>query len=199
MKKRYGISWPYRTRNVYHHHDDRELKDEWQDEVYLHAAQIAQEYKYSNVIDVGCGSGFKLAKHFQSLNTLGLELPPQLEFLQNKYPNMCWQESDFDQPIQFESEIAICADVIEHLVDPDLLLQFLHSLNAQHYVLSTPDRSLLYKPWKRRFWGPPRNPSHQREWTFREFRRYISGTFKVLDHKITRRDQATQMIVCSRY
>ena len=196
MARRFGISWPYRSRTEYHHHDDRDLTDEWQKEVYEHAANLAHSNDYKNILDVGCGSGFKLVQFFEGFNTLGLELACNLDFLKSKYPQRNWGFSDLQATPDFQPDLVICADVIEHLTDPDELLSFLVRLNAGHIVLSTPDRSLLYRPWQKRYWGPPRNPSHQREWTSREFFRYISDTFEVVEHVITRKDQATQMIVC---
>ncbi len=193
---RYCIPWPYRARKNYHHHDDQNLKDEWQKEVYEYAATLAAENSYQTVIDVGCGSGFKLIQNFGNQDTLGLELDCNLAFLQQRYPEKKWGLCDYSQPPDFRADLVICSDVIEHVTDPDLLLDYLVKLNAQHYVISTPDRALLHKPWQRRYWGPPRNPSHQREWTSREFSHYISDTFVVLDHFITHRDQATQMVVC---
>ena len=196
MSRRFRIPWPYRSRNEYHHHDDQDLTDEWQKEVYEHAAALAEKYRYEKIADVGCGSGYKLVHYFEDKITLGLELACNLDFLRNQYPQRNWALSDFDHIPDFKPDLVICSDVIEHLVDPDDLLKFLLRLNARHYVISTPDRSLLFKPWQRRYWGPPRNPSHQREWTSREFLSYISDTFEVLEHVITRKDQATQMIVC---
>lgn len=196
MARRFGISWPYRSRSEYHHHDDRDLTDEWQKEVYEHAANLAHSNDYKNILDVGCGSGFKLIQFFEGFNTLGLELVCNLDFLKSTYPQRNWGLSDLQSTPDFQPDLVICADVIEHLTDPDELLSFLVRLNAGHIVLSTPDRSLLYRPWQKRYWGPPRNPSHQREWTSREFFRYISDTFEVVEHVITRKDQATQMIVC---
>ena len=196
MARRFGIPWPYRSRTQYHHHDDRDLTDEWQKEVYEYAATLARSNGHENILDVGCGSGFKLIQSFADNNTLGLELACNLEFLKAEYPQRKWGLSDFAKTHDFQADLVICADVIEHLTNPDELLDYLMRLNAQHYVISTPDRSLLYKPWQKRHWGPPRNPSHQREWTTKEFSHYIAGTFDVLDHVITRRDQATQMIVC---
>lgn len=196
MARRFGIPWPYRSRTEYYHHDDRDLKDEWQKEVYEKAAVLARSNHHENILDVGCGSGFKLIHFFEEKNTLGLELDCNLEFLNSEYPHRKWAASDFSKLPEFQADLVICADVIEHLTDPDELVDYLVRLNARHYVLSTPDRSLLYKPWQRRYWGPPRNPSHQREWTSREFFHYISDTFEVVEHVITRKDQATQMIVC---
>ena len=45
------------------------------------------------------------------------------------------------------------------------------------------------------FWGPPINPAHLREWTFKEFRQYVSQHFDIVDHRITNAAQWTQMII----
>ncbi len=198
LKKRYGIRWPYRSRNVYHHHDDMDLTDQWQREVYLHAQQTMIENHFSTVLDLGCGSGYKLMQNLGDFDTIGLELECNIAPLQQRYPHRKWQSCDLTRPISRTVDLVICADVIEHLVDPDQLIEYLQSIQFQRLIISTPDRSLLYRPWKRRYWGPPRNSTHQREWTFSEFSRYISGTFEILDQQISNREQATQMLTCIR-
>ena len=139
MARRFGISWPYRSRTEYHHHDDRDLTDEWQKEVYEHAANLAYSSGYQNILDVGCGSGFKLVQFFEGFNTLGLELACNLDFLKSKYPQRNWGLSDLQATPDFQPDLVICADVIEHLTDPDELLSFLVRLNAGHIVLSSID------------------------------------------------------------
>jgi SAM-dependent methyltransferase len=196
LKNQYQIRWPYRSRGVYHHHDDMDLTDEWQREVYLHAHQTMIENHFKSVLDIGCGSGYKLAQYLGEFDTIGLELECNIAALQQRYPQRRWEKCDLTRPISQPVDLIICADVIEHLVDPDQLIRFIQQTQFQRLIFSTPDRSLLYRPWKRRYWGPPRNSAHQREWTFREFSRYISGSFEILDHRISNRQQATQMVTC---
>jgi hypothetical protein len=43
--------------------------------------------------------------------------------------------------------------------------------------------------------GPPGNGSHVREWTFQEFNDFVSQWFKVEEHLITNKGQATQTII----
>jgi len=198
MQKRYQICWPYRSRSDYHHHDDMDLTDEWQKEVYLHGQHTMRQQGYRSVLDLGCGSGYKLIHELGEFETTGLELECNLARLRTRYPDRNWQLSDLGRPPHQHFDLVICADVIEHLVDPDTLLDSLLAIDFHRLIISTPDRSLLHRPWNRRYWGPPRNRAHQREWTFREFSRYISPTVEILDHRISNPQQATQMITCSK-
>lgn len=77
----------------------------------------------------------------------------------------------------------ICSDVIEHLVDPDILLSFLEKSNFKFLILSTPERDSVQMKQRGLLWdGPPVNEAHVREWNFEEFEQYISYKFKIIDH-----------------
>ena len=89
-------------------------------------------------------------------------------------------------------DIVNCSDVIEHVLDPDELLNNIKKIkNVKYIFISTPDRNLIYSE---RF-GPPYNTSHIREWTFEELKSYISKHFDVIDHVVTNRKQWTQLII----
>jgi len=70
-------------------------------------------------------------------------------------------------PVSADGVVVVCADVIEHVTDPVLLLQKLASAQrgAHALFLSTPERDLTYS---RAHNGPPLNPRHVQEWTLRE-------------------------------
>lgn len=92
----------------------------------------------------------------------------------------------------------ICADVIEHLLDPDELLRWLSSIPFKKIVFSTPDRSFLVNELRSSCeMGPPHNPHHVREWNFQEFERYIIQWFHIDQHIHSKREFWTQIIVCS--
>lgn len=199
MSKRYHIKSFYRHRKAYRHFDDTSNTDKWQREVYLAALELMKSNGFESVIDVGCGSGYKLIQYFKEYETLGLELPETLEWLRKEYPDHKWEASDFSIRGKYETDVVICSDVIEHLVSPDELLEFLKSIKCQYYVISTPDRDLMYREWKRRYrrhFGPPKNKTHMREWNFEEFGEYIGSHFKIVKHEISNRKQSTQMIIC---
>jgi len=182
------------------------MKDEWQLEVYQRARELMVEKDFESVIDVGCGSAYKLIHLLGKYDTTGLEMPGTFEWLQKTYPDRRWLRADFDTERRLDADLVICADVIEHVVDPDELVDFLKRINFKLLVMSTPDRQLLYRVrgskalrfLRRGFWGPPRNPTHQREWTCTEFGRYLGQHFEILDHRISNDAQATQMMVCAK-
>lgn len=206
IRSRYGIAPYYRSRSKYIHHDDTGYKDEWQLEVYLAARERMIEEGLESVVDVGCGSGYKLIKHLGEFETAGVELAETVKYLKRTYPDRKWLAADLGEspPSDLRGDVVICADVIEHLVDPDRLITFLKALPFEYLFISTPDRRLAYrmfgKTWLRfmrpGYWGPPANPTHQREWTFREFGNYMRRHFDVIEHRITNTAQATQMVVC---
>lgn len=119
-----------------------------------------------------------------------------VDYLRETHPDRRWEAIDLDRWVSYEVDVVICADVIEHVIDPQRLLDFIDECRFRHLVISTPARDLLYRPWAPRYWGPPRNRTHQREWTRREFRAFVGETFKVLDQRVVQFDQRTQMLVC---
>src|SRR5262245_51901295 len=69
----FEIKRGYRHRPANAFFDDTPLKDEWQREVYEAAADYARAQNFTSVADVGCGSAFKLLKHFAGFRTIGLD------------------------------------------------------------------------------------------------------------------------------
>jgi len=187
----------YTSRNEYIHYNDQNEEDTWQLEIYLHALGLMKKDSLQKVIDIGCGSGYKLVTYLGEYETIGLELDENLDFLNEKYPNKKWMESDFNLK-GLKTDVLICSDVIEHLVNPNELIDFIKNIDFEYLVLSTPDRDLVYPKGSEYLDGPPRNKAHQREWNFDEFKEYISHFFNVIDHRVTNLHQATQMIICKK-
>lgn len=155
-----------------------------------------EKNNFKSVVDIGCGSAYKLVTYLGEYETLGLELPVNVELLRNKYPDKAWMVSDFSLTPDIKTDVIICSDVIEHLVDPDELLDYIKKISYKYLILSTPDRDLVYESSEEGYYGPPRNKAHVREWNFNEFAEYISRHFNVVDHRVNNLGQATQMIVC---
>ena len=186
--KTYYIKESYTARLDNKDFDDTKLTDEWQKEVYEYAKKVAEENNFKTILDIGSGSGYKLIKHFDNYNTLGIDIPKTVSFLKEKYPTKSWT----DQFVPVTGyDLVISSDVIEHLPDPDILLDLIIQCDPKMIVLSTPERNLLYKTDHN---GPPFNRSHVREWTMVEFYNYISSRLDVLEHYISNHDQATQVI-----
>jgi hypothetical protein len=196
----YYINPNYKSRLKYVHYDDMEAEDKWQLEVYLHAYAIMKKYDFKKVADIGCGSAYKLITYLGCFSTIGYELPTNVEILKKRYPERDWRVSDFSSNESIDAEVIICSDVIEHLVNPDELLNYLCVQNFEVLIISTPDRELVYKQEKDKKFlsGPPRNKAHVREWNFVEFEKYIGSKFDIIKHEITNLEQGAQMIICRR-
>jgi SAM-dependent methyltransferase len=192
----YGMEPGYRHRKQTRYYDDTSNTDEWQREVYLAAADLMRAEGLRTVYDVGCGAGYKLVHYLGEFDTTGFDLEKTVLFLKRSYPARKWATIEFTDYNFPPADVVICADVIEHVEDPDALLRFLRSVLGRYLVLSTPDRDLVYPKSSRRHRGPPRNPMHVREWSFEELRRYIEAEFEIIEHRISNREQATQMIIC---
>jgi len=184
--KTYGIMDNYKIRENPGHHDDRSLTDQAQDEVYRFAKDFLNNNKFNNVIDIGCGSGFKLIKYFNDNNTIGIETEPCLSQLKASYPNKIWIENGEPEEsfssFTYDTDLIICVDVIEHIKDPDQLIKYINSFNYKYLIISTPDRKILRDKFPDIYgessWnGPPKNGSHVREWAFDEFCGYLKSNF----------------------
>jgi len=189
--KNYCIKETYISRLDNKYFDDTENTDGWQKEVYKFAKEVAVKNKFTKIVDIGTGSGYKLLENFTDMDTLGIDLPPTVEWLRNRYPNRKW--SDLFEPVQ-GYELIIASDVIEHIPDPDILLDLIEKSNPKLIVFSTPDRDLLRPEYHN---GPPKNRAHVREWTMPEFREYIGLKFNVIEHFITNKKQGTQTLLAS--
>jgi SAM-dependent methyltransferase len=148
----------------------------YQPDVYGDAARLAARIDAPAIIDVGAGNGDKLVRAAGSRRAVGLDFGTNLESCTDRFPNATWRRFDADSdtalplsPSELEGAVIVCADVIEHLVRPDRLLEAIvaaleHSAVA---VISTPDRERMWGAGHR---GPPTNPMHVREWSRVEFK-----------------------------
>ncbi|MGY3894004.1 class I SAM-dependent methyltransferase [Aeromonas enterica] len=193
---KYGIPYKYLSPNKYYHYNDLEETDNWQLEVYLFALGLMIKHDFLSIADIGCGSAHKLMTYFKKYNTLGIELPENVAALRKRYPDKTWLESDFSPRNEFSADIIIFSDVIEHLPDPDDALEYIKKQSFKYLLISTPAKDFLYGKNDPFFYGPPKNPAHQREWTMSEFRDYIGQHFSILEQRLTSYSQSTQMIIC---
>jgi len=131
--------------------DDRSFTDQWQKEVYEFTRHVCVEENLQTIIDIGCGSGYKLIHQLGNYRTLGIEIEPYYSWLLHRYPKRECMYGDWS-PVPFQPDLVISADVIEHLAHPDQLLAYVASLTPRYVVLSTPERDSLKVGTKN---GPP--------------------------------------------
>jgi len=183
----------------YHHathaelFDDRPNKDEWQLTVYESALSLIQKSGGKSVIDLGCGSAYKLMDMFGHYDTLGIELAETCQWLMKKYPDRKWQAYENTNPAQLEADLVLCSDTIEHVKNPDELMDFLRKMKFRFLVISTPERDIVRG---RNDFGPPENAAHYREWNGTEFMNYTSKWFEVQEQIISRDKSASQILIC---
>ena len=113
-----------------------------------------------------------------------LDQPALLPVMQSDFPDYRFIPLDLEQPnppLRDEKfDIIICADVIEHLMNPDRLLNIIKKLSTPETltILSTPERDNV----RGRHCTRPGNQYHVREWNRTEFRHYLdSRGFVVLE------------------
>jgi hypothetical protein len=99
------------------------------------------------------------------------------------------------KPETLIADLVICSDVIEHMQNPDILMDFIQSIQSREIIFSTPERNMQAGV---NDFGPPENPSHYREWDEIEFRNYVSQWFHIEEQRIFNVRSATQFILCKK-
>jgi len=197
----YFIKKGYVSRKKYLQLNYINRKNNAQEEVYEAALDLALGKSYKLIADIGCGAGYKLLNYFKEFQTFGFEVEPNLGYLKYHYPERKWYFSDFTLKDDFPKfDIVMCVDVIEHLLDPDRLLNWINKLDFKCLVVSTPDRDLLFKKQHniQIQKGPPVNRYHIREWAFSEFNKYISQYFDIVEHFHTKKEWWSQVIIATK-
>ena len=143
-------------------------------DVYGRAAEVADRLGAVRIVDLGCGAGRRLRALYPRFETVGLDHGPNLELARRSFPDGIWREHDFDRAGQLPLEAAdlnacviVCANVVEHLGRPELLLDNLRDLlpSVEAIVLSSAERAYNGPEAA----GPPTQPGRIREWNAEEF------------------------------
>ena len=118
----------------------------------------------------------------------GVDLPEVVEYCNQNHQFGNWFSADLSLPPARGwthnpgFDLIICADVIEHLSNPDSILEWVRKFSHDGTVVifSTPNRDVLQGPDSK---GPPSNPSHYREWGWDEFESYLRASgFTIMSH-----------------
>lgn len=190
----YCIKAGYHSANIVERFDDRPYTNEWQLDVYKSASSLFKKINGKTVIDVGCGSAYKLLDLFGKFDTIGIELQDLYSWLSSNYPSKKWMSFEATDPDQLHSDLVICSDVIEHVKNPDDLMDFLKMIDLKYLVLSTPERNAVRGI---KDYGPPENTSHYREWNAGEFMEYVSKWFNIQEHIISNDKSISQILFCT--
>lgn len=151
----------------------------WQPDVYPLALKLATALGLTVIIDIGCGRAAKLAELYRlqpQLTYIGIDFGANIQWCSAHHNFGKWLDMDMEQPQTLleltpgllSKSLIICADVIEHLVNPLHVLNFIKQLlnsGAAIAMVSTPEREKLYDGLQL---GPPSNVCHVREWTIQE-------------------------------
>jgi SAM-dependent methyltransferase len=155
--------------------------------VYEFISKFIKDKNINRVMDIGCGVGRKLThvnKENPSVEIIGIDQEDPIEYCKKNYDFGKWYSDDFENSQLSEtikSKLIISSDVIEHLINPNLLLDYIKTKLDKDgiVILSTPERDLFrgtecnYSP----------NKHHVREWNFKEFETYLeSQGFEIIDH-----------------
>lgn len=160
----------------------------FQHDVYAQAIQEMSNFSKPKILDVGSGPPTKLSSMLvensakvylidqPNTENIAKELMPEANFVAANLEEVdCVLDTQFD--------IVICADVIEHLVNPDPCLRFIrdHLSPSGLLYISTPERDIL----RGRDCMHSPHPMHVREWNQEEFQQFLmSRNFEVLNSKI---------------
>lgn len=156
--------------------------------VYKYAKKLIQEKGIKEVIDVGCGTGAKLALIYNNLpevSFVGIDRKGAIDYCKKHYSFGNWYVDDIENPDEslgdIKAELVICSDVIEHLLNPDILLNYLKKkvTKGRYILLSTPERDML----RGKSCTNSPNKFHIREWNYEELENYLlySG-FRIVEH-----------------
>ena len=160
----------------------------YQRPVYDAAIRLIRQHNCQRMIDIGCGSAHKLAylhRQCPTLEITGVDQESAIQYCRRTYQFGTWLPANLDEPLPKElpgnADLLICADVIEHLGQPEILLASLRRLVHPQglIILSTPDRDATRGVNA----NTVPNPYHVREWNVAEFAQLVQHyNYKILQH-----------------
>lgn len=196
--RRYGIKPDYQPNLTSQGYAAPDAPDYWtpdrialsagyQYDVYKFAAELMQGPGVASVLDVGSGPPMKL-KLLLPARPLALHLVDQAQsapLAARLLPAATFTAANLetvDLDLGRRFDLVICADVIEHLLDPDPCLRFIrrHLSPAGVLLISTPERDIL----RGRECRSCPHPMHVREWNRAEFADFLqSRGWRIISHR----------------
>lgn len=163
----------------------------FQVDVYRFAKILIVEKNIRSVLDIGCGFGNKLREFIMPVckDITGIDSEYCIDHCKRTHQFGTWIVDDIENShlhLHRTFDLILCADVIEHLLEPNNLLDYIRLCSDSRtlIILSTPERD---KVAGGRTMGPPANPAHVREWNASEFHDYVEyAGFEIMDHRLVR-------------
>lgn len=147
--------------------------------VYVLARKLMLRHSLTSVIDLGCGPGVKLHELLSPLakEVVGVDQESAVTYCKAHYPESKFYSVDLEHIDQAgprdHFDLIVCSDVIEHLKDPDGLLQYIRNIahSGSFVVISTPERDVI------RGKDSTNSPNryHIREWNSAELSLYLES------------------------
>lgn len=155
--------------------------------VYRHAAHVIQTQGYTTALDVGCGVGWKTMHVLAPAACVtGVDQESVVTRLRQYYPKGNFVAVNLEQADDSglgRFDLALTANVIEHMANPDRLLDFLrqHVRKNGRVIVGTPERDLR----RGRSNNRPTKAYNIREWNREELARYLDDRgFEIETHDI---------------
>lgn len=185
IKEGYSHKINFQQNNIFF--DNEEYSNTYQDGVYKFAQQVIKKYNLCSVLDIGCGFGIKLKKYIFPVckDITGIDLDYIINFCKKTHSFGKWINTNIENDevlLNKKFDLIICSDIIEHLFNPNKLLDYLKKIShdTSLIVISTPERDLVHG---KKHNGPPSNNVHIREWNNFEFKQYLlNHQFKIIKY-----------------
>ncbi len=174
----------------------------FQYDVYHACRQELAARSAPSLLELGCGPAIKTAKLLQPYTDrmVLMDQPSMQPMVQRNVKQGSFVAVNLDGPIddlETSFDVIICADVIEHLVDPDHCLRLIHRVLHPEGVafISTPERDLV----RGTHCQSSPNTAHIREWNSAELAAYLkSHQFNIRRHELVPQKRLSPLERCLR-
>ena len=113
----------------------------YQYHTYLTCRNLVKKFKLKSILDIGCRDGNKLMKLIYPIcnDVYGIDIEKYfIQLCKKKYKNHNFFTDDVENPklkINKKFELIICSDIIEHLVNPDNLIDYVKKYSNSNSIV----------------------------------------------------------------
>ncbi|MCR9276356.1 MAG: class I SAM-dependent methyltransferase [Pseudomonadaceae bacterium] len=193
----YGIKPGYEARseaptfvgdiNDYWNSARQQTANTFQWPVYAAAADFLQSSHGGSFIDVGCGYPAKIGALIKPVtgDIHLIDQPSMAPLVARDFPDYQFTGVDLEEDnghVDLSGDCVVCADVIEHLLNPMPLIALLRQLlnPGGRLFLSTPERDHV----RGKHCNQSPNPEHVREWNQQEFAALLHDSgLRIIEHR----------------